>query len=137
MVVGFLLLVTPGDSVPKHNQVQPGHLLQPAPAAHHPLVGIRAAPGQLLPQHQRHPHLCLCGHLPLGRRHRPAPVVVLTPAGPHDLQLHRRHLRRRDALGHGSRHHPRHLQLVQGRPEAVHHHLWRVDPQRCRRDCHL
>lgn len=72
---------------------------------------IRRAPIDSIPQSARL-------HLVVPRTRRPQ---VHAPRVSH-LRLH--------PLGHGPCDHSCHLQHVQGRPEAVLGHLWRVDPQR-------
>lgn len=55
------------------------------------------------------------------------------PPGGFGHQFRRGHERGRNAERNGSRDHPRHLQHLQGRSQAIHHHLWRVYPERRRR----
>lgn len=122
---------------PKPHQLRLPNLLQPSPPAHHPVFRIRAAPGQLLSQHWHDPDVRIRRHLSLRRRHR-ADLVDLQP-GPwiSGVDAGRCYFRRCNALCHRSRHHLGHLQHVQGRSQAVHHHLWRIDPQRRHCHCHL
>jgi hypothetical protein len=92
--------------------------------------------GQFLPQYRndshvrirRNLHLCIstgCNIMALDAH----------PLGGSGHQLRRSYERRRNSECHRSCNHSGHLQHVQSRSEALHHHLWRVNSERCYRYC--
>lgn len=92
--------------------------------------------GQLLPQHWNHLDLRFRWnvYICIGAW-RDSLAMDTHSAGRSGHQFCRSYERWRNFECYGSCDDPRHLHHLQGRSEALHHHLWRVHSERCYRHC--